>query len=46
MDGPRLYVEDVEQDDGELIAKFDGRSVTYGFGDLDTFGTGLRGDHP
>ena len=36
MDGPRLYVEDVEQDDGELIAKFDGRSVTYGFGDLDT----------
>jgi exodeoxyribonuclease V alpha subunit len=30
------YVEDVEPDDGELIAKFDGRSVTYGFGDLDT----------
>jgi exodeoxyribonuclease V alpha subunit len=30
------YVEDVEPDDGELIAKFDGRSVTYGFGDLNT----------
>jgi exodeoxyribonuclease V alpha subunit len=30
------YVEDVDPDDGELIAKFDGRSVTYGFGDLDT----------
>jgi exodeoxyribonuclease V alpha subunit len=24
------YVEDVEPDDGELIARFDGRSVTYG----------------
>src|SRR5271168_2820784 len=30
------YVEDVEPDDDELIAKFDGRSVTYSFGDLDT----------
>jgi exodeoxyribonuclease V alpha subunit len=30
------YVENVDTDDGELIAKFDGRSVTYGFGDLDT----------
>jgi exodeoxyribonuclease V alpha subunit len=30
------YVEDVDPDDGELIAKFDGRLVTYGFGDLDT----------
>jgi exodeoxyribonuclease V alpha subunit len=30
------YVEDVEPDDGELIAKFDGRSVTYGFGELDS----------
>jgi exodeoxyribonuclease V alpha subunit len=28
------YVADV--DDGELTASFDGRSVTYGFGDLDT----------
>jgi exodeoxyribonuclease V alpha subunit len=30
------YVVDVEPDDGELTASFDGRSVTYGFGDLDT----------
>jgi ATP-dependent exoDNAse (exonuclease V) alpha subunit len=30
------YVADVEPDDGELTASFDGRSVTYGFGDLDT----------
>jgi hypothetical protein len=30
------YVEDVEPDDGELIANFDGRSITYGFGELDT----------
>jgi exodeoxyribonuclease V alpha subunit len=30
------YVEDVDPDDGELTASFDGRSVTYGFGDLDT----------
>src|SRR5271163_458849 len=30
------YVEDVDPDDGELTAKFDGRSVTYGFGELDT----------
>ena len=28
-------MEDVEPDDGELIARFDGRSVTYGFGELD-----------
>jgi len=30
------YVEDVEPDDGELTASFDGPSVTYGFGELDT----------
>ena len=30
------YVEDVEPDDAELTASFDGRSVTYGFGELDT----------
>jgi exodeoxyribonuclease V alpha subunit len=29
------YVEDVEPDDGELTASFDGRSVSYGFGELD-----------
>lgn len=30
------YVRDVEPDDGELTATFDGRLVTYGFGELDT----------
>jgi exodeoxyribonuclease V alpha subunit len=30
------YVDDVDPDDGELGASFDGRSVTYGFGELDT----------
>jgi exodeoxyribonuclease V alpha subunit len=29
------YVEDVDPDGGELTASFDGRSVTYGFGELD-----------
>ena len=30
------YVDDVDVDAGELIARFDGRAVTYGFGELDT----------
>ena len=30
------YIDDVDPDAGELIASFDGRSVTYGFGELDT----------
>jgi exodeoxyribonuclease V alpha subunit len=30
------YVEDVDPDEGELKASFDGRSVVYGFGELDT----------
>jgi exodeoxyribonuclease V alpha subunit len=30
------YIRDVEPDDGELTATFDGRLVTYGFGELDT----------
>jgi exodeoxyribonuclease V alpha subunit len=30
------YVKDVDPDEGELTASFDGRSVTYGFGELDT----------
>jgi exodeoxyribonuclease V alpha subunit len=30
------YVDDVDPDAGELTARFDGRSVTYGFGELDT----------
>src|SRR6267378_3512065 len=29
------YVDDVEPEEGKLIATFDGRSVTYGFGELD-----------
>jgi exodeoxyribonuclease V alpha subunit len=30
------YVDGVDLDAGELIARFDGRAVTYGFGELDT----------
>jgi exodeoxyribonuclease V alpha subunit len=30
------YIDDVDPDGGELTASFDGRSVTYGFGELDT----------
>jgi exodeoxyribonuclease V alpha subunit len=30
------YIEDVDLDAVELTARFDGRSVTHGFGDLDT----------
>jgi exodeoxyribonuclease V alpha subunit len=30
------YVEEVDPEGGELTASFDGRSVTYGFGELDT----------
>ena len=30
------FVAGVEPEEGELIASFDGRSVTYGFGELDT----------
>jgi exodeoxyribonuclease V alpha subunit len=29
------YIDDVNSDAGELTASFDGRSVTYGFGELD-----------
>ena len=29
-------IDDVNPDDGELTASFDGRTVTYGFGELDT----------
>jgi exodeoxyribonuclease V alpha subunit len=29
------YIDDVAPEEGELIARFDGRSVTYGFGELD-----------
>jgi exodeoxyribonuclease V alpha subunit len=30
------YIDDVDQDSGELIVRFDGRKITYGFGELDT----------
>ena len=30
------YIDDVDPDLGELSASFDGRAVTYGFGELDT----------
>ena len=30
------YVEDVDPEAGELVARFDGRAVVYGFGELDT----------
>jgi exodeoxyribonuclease V alpha subunit len=31
-----VLVTDVAPGEGELVANFDGRSVTYGFGELDT----------
>jgi exodeoxyribonuclease V alpha subunit len=30
------YIDNVDPDTGELTASFDGRAVTYGFGELDT----------
>ena len=30
------YVDDVDPDEDELTARFDGRVLTYGFGELDT----------
>src|ERR1700727_318887 len=30
------YIDDVDPEAGEVRASFDGRSVTYGFGELDT----------
>jgi exodeoxyribonuclease V alpha subunit len=30
------YIDDVDSNAGELYARFDGRTVTYGFGELDT----------
>jgi exodeoxyribonuclease V alpha subunit len=29
------YINDVDADAGEIVASFDGRTVTYGFGELD-----------
>jgi len=30
------YIDDVDPEEGELTVSFDGRTVTYGFGELDT----------
>ncbi len=30
------YINDVDPEAGEIIVSFDGRSITYGFGELDT----------
>ena len=30
------YIDDIDTDAGELTASFDGRAITYGFGELDT----------
>ena len=30
------YIDDVDPEAGELTASFEGRAVTYGFGELDT----------
>ena len=30
------YIDDVDPNEGELTASFDGRTITYGFGELDT----------
>src|SRR5271168_3569138 len=30
------YIDDVDDKEGEIVARFDGRSVTYAFGELDT----------
>jgi len=29
------YIDNVDPNAGEIVASFDGRSVTYGFGELD-----------
>jgi exodeoxyribonuclease V alpha subunit len=29
------YIDDVDPGGGEIVARFDGRTVTYGFGELD-----------
>jgi hypothetical protein len=32
---PDGYIDDIDPNAGEIFATFDGRSITYGFGDLD-----------
>ena len=40
------YIVDIDPEAGELVATFDGRSVTYGFDELDTLVPGPCGHHP
>ena len=40
------YIVDVDPEAGEFMASFNGRSVIYGFGELDTLGSRPRGDNP
>ena len=40
------YIDDVDPEAGELVASFDGRSVTYGFGELEHAGSRLCRHHP
>ena len=38
-------IDDVDSNSGELIASFDGRSITYGFGELDMLVPAYDGRH-
>jgi outer membrane receptor protein involved in Fe transport len=38
------YIEDVDPDDGELTASFDGRTISYRFGELDTLVLAYAGE--
>ncbi len=40
------YIEDVDLAAGELAVSFDGRSVSYGIGELDTLCSSLCCNHP
>ena len=39
-------IVDVDPEAGELVATFEGRSMTYGFGELDTLNSRLCRHHP
>jgi exodeoxyribonuclease V alpha subunit len=36
------YIDDVDANAGEVVVSFDGRSVTYGFGELDMLVPAMR----
>jgi hypothetical protein len=40
--GDIRYLDDVDPNAGEVVASFDGRSITYGFGELDMLVARLR----